>query len=345
MMAKRYNLTWDNFMTHGKDMLKELWDSQVSSDVTMVSDDNHKFKAHKLILSSCNPLFKTLLEDVQKDVIIYLTGMNGEEIQSMLQFIYLGEATSYNERMDEYSYSSNTDEGMKEDIKKVDDDNVNKDDVFFNYFELNKPKHEIKEDIKPIEKPAMVKKKKNVSPELANDECFSCKYCEKKYPSKKGVTRHIRASHDEVGFPCEQCLYKANSASNLRRHIQVQHEGVKYQCDQCDYQTPRKDRLKEHVQSNHYVGGPLFADVEIYSCQFCDKKLSSKVGIKKHIEVIHNEVKFSCDQCLHQTTSLSNLKRHIQDKHDAENGKYQCDQCEYKTHRKDRLRDHMHNRH
>merc|ERR1712198_471520 len=105
----------------------------------------------------------------------------------MLQFIYLGEATSYNERMDEYSYSSNTDEGMKEDIK-------------------------------PIEKPAMVKKKKNVSPELANDECFSCKYCEKKYPSKKGVTRHIRASHDEVGFPCEQCLYKANSASNLRRH-------------------------------------------------------------------------------------------------------------------------------
>ena len=68
--------------------------SQFLSDVTLVSDDKIPFFAHKYVLSASSPVFKTvLLNKSQSNPLIYLRGVIHQELESILQFIYLGEAS------------------------------------------------------------------------------------------------------------------------------------------------------------------------------------------------------------------------------------------------------------
>ena len=48
-MAKRYNLAWQTFMSHGKDLFKDLYETNRFSDVTLVSDDQYQYKAHRFV--------------------------------------------------------------------------------------------------------------------------------------------------------------------------------------------------------------------------------------------------------------------------------------------------------
>ena len=68
--------------------------SQSLSDVTLVSDDKIPFFAHKYVLIASGPVFKTvLLNKSQSNPLIYLRGVIHQELESILQFIYLGEAS------------------------------------------------------------------------------------------------------------------------------------------------------------------------------------------------------------------------------------------------------------
>ena len=215
------------------------------------------------------------------------------------------------------------------------------DDLFLNS-ELIKPKGI--EDIKVEKKEPIVRNK--VSPCLVKKEGgYPCPYCDKKLSNKKGVQQHIKSIHKNTKmFSCDQCFHQTRQPGNLRRHIEIMHEDIKFQCDKCLYQVNRKDRLKEHIENTHSGLGSLFTKLaKVYSCKYCDKQLSTKMGILRHTQAIHDEIKYSCDKCLHQTTSVGNLKRHIQRKHELV--KFQCSQCEYKAYRKDYLKKHKHNKH
>ena len=61
------------------------------------------FKAHKVVLSASGTVFKNIIRDNNtSNPGIYLRGILSYEIESILQFIYLGQATFYQERMNEF---------------------------------------------------------------------------------------------------------------------------------------------------------------------------------------------------------------------------------------------------
>ena len=96
-------LTWHTYPDHLKGMMQEMMASEDFADVTLVCDDMKTIKAHRNILSACSPVFKNILlmESQTNHPVIYLRGIQYPEIESILQFIYLGEAKIYEERMDE----------------------------------------------------------------------------------------------------------------------------------------------------------------------------------------------------------------------------------------------------
>ena len=103
MHQEKYNLKWHTYSDHLRSMMKELMMNEDFSDVTLVTDDKKHIKANINILSSCSPVFKDILKK-EKNVnpIMYLRGVQYFEMESIMQFIYLGEATFYEERMDEF---------------------------------------------------------------------------------------------------------------------------------------------------------------------------------------------------------------------------------------------------
>merc|ERR1712148_142176 len=74
-------------------MMKSLVTDTAFTDVTLISEDKKYMKAHKNVLSFCSPTFKEIFSLDKSASVIYLKGVNHSEVESILQFIYLGEAT------------------------------------------------------------------------------------------------------------------------------------------------------------------------------------------------------------------------------------------------------------
>ena len=66
------------------------------ADVTLVSNEMRAFKVHKSVLSANSPVMKQLLlNNPHPEPIIYLHGVQDQELHTLLQLLYYGEATSF----------------------------------------------------------------------------------------------------------------------------------------------------------------------------------------------------------------------------------------------------------
>ena len=128
MANEKFTMTWNSYNSHLQDVLINLFDSGESSDVTLVCDDQLKFKAHSFVLKACSPVFKNILQETNElKSIVYLRGVNHLELRPILEFIYSGQASFYQERMKEF-LQVGKDLQIKE-IKDVPDEDEDKDKV------------------------------------------------------------------------------------------------------------------------------------------------------------------------------------------------------------------------
>ena len=106
MMEEDLNLTWSSYSDHLKQMLEDLITSQSFTDVTLVCDDKVQLEAHKIILISSSAFFRNIFKlsaiSGEAKPIIYLKGINHEDMKPILNFIYLGEARFSQERTNQF---------------------------------------------------------------------------------------------------------------------------------------------------------------------------------------------------------------------------------------------------
>ena len=60
-------------------------------------------------------------------------------------------------------------------------------------------------------------------------------------------------------------------------------------------------------------------------CKICQRVYKSNANVSTHIQSVHKQNKYPCDQCEYQATGKGHLKTHILSVH--EKVKYPCDQC------------------
>ena len=96
-----YSLCWDTYSDGARDIVQNLYKSDKFTDVTLVSDDKQYKRAHKFILSAVSDVFKSIIENIsEKDSVIYLKGVKYQELEYVLEFIYLGETKFSEEKME-----------------------------------------------------------------------------------------------------------------------------------------------------------------------------------------------------------------------------------------------------
>ena len=90
---EQYCLRWDDFETNIKNALYELKEEKDFADVTLVCKDA-KVEAHKVIMSAGSTFFQKILkENPHSKPLIYLRGVKYSELNSVLSFVYHGEAS------------------------------------------------------------------------------------------------------------------------------------------------------------------------------------------------------------------------------------------------------------
>ena len=74
-MTQNFTLTWHSYASHFQNIISELYTTGELSDVTLVCDDQVRYKVHKFVLKAYSSVFKNLLEEkIDSKSIIYLRG-------------------------------------------------------------------------------------------------------------------------------------------------------------------------------------------------------------------------------------------------------------------------------
>ena len=214
-MAKKYNVSWHTFIDHLHLMFKELYEEGKHSDVTLVSDDQIQFKAHKIVLSACSPVFKKIIDsNPSQHPLIYLRGIQSYELESILQFMYLGEARFYQDRMEEFikvakdlevkdisdsfgsQYKNQSDVKSPKIIESESETQTTEDVI--NEVEIKSEKEIIENVIIPSKAEA-----DSEGGSLSTTKDKDCPACGSTFFDKAGMVRHFRAQHE--GLRVESC--------------------------------------------------------------------------------------------------------------------------------------------
>merc|ERR1711860_200673 len=107
------------------------------------------------------------------------------------------------------------------------------------------------------------------------------------------VDQQMDFSLDVTKVQCDKCDKIFKKKSKLKRHTQSVHEGVKFPCKQCPEIYSYHDGLRRHMKNYH--GGLVDQPMDIRDK--CDKIFFSKHSLKRHIQSVHEGVKFPCKQC------------------------------------------------
>ena len=284
MDVEKYNLTWTDFPDHLRALMRDLMVSEDFADVTLVTDDKKKVRAHRHVLSACSPVFKEILqiEKQNNHPFMYLRGIQYSEIEPILQFMYLGEAKLYEERLNEF-LSAARDLEIKELYKRVKTNQAH-DKTTQKLEEDSNFTSENDDDNISLEEADNVGSNDSMQQTGKPISRLQCTQCDKTFSGKPGLWLHTKSVHEGVKYPCSQCDFQAKRQLQLTEHIQSKHEGVMYGCNQCDKQYIKQRDVTRHIKYKH-------KGIR-YACKQCDKLYSDQPKLNRHIQTIHECSKY-----------------------------------------------------
>ena len=178
---------------------------------------------------------------------------------------------------------------------------------------------------------------------------FYCLICFERFAAIIFLKPHIRQNHS--GLFCDTCLYQPKTEADLVEHNTSKHGGVFYPCEKCQRACRSKLHLQWHLHAAHNKRietkrvskeDKTKTYAELCVCDLCGyrPKFPSLFALKIHKEAVHDGIRYNCPQCEHPCTTRSNLRRHVEKKHDKQR-QHPCDSCSYTAVNKVQLKRHM----
>ena len=96
-------LQWNDFRNNASSAFGNLRDDRDFTDVTLVCEDGQQVEAHKVVLIASSPFFLNLLKrNKHPHPLVYMRGLKFENLMSLVDFLYLGEANVYQDYLDSF---------------------------------------------------------------------------------------------------------------------------------------------------------------------------------------------------------------------------------------------------
>ena len=238
MLNEKFNLVWNDFGRNAERTIRSLADDSVFTDVTLISEDRRRIKAHKVVLSSCSEFFKDILvETSQEHPLLFLKGIYHSELQAIIQFIYKGATEVAQEDLDKFMKAA-ADlqiEGLQERETVVEDNHKNIDKI--QNLKTNNEYYDL-EDENAYHK------------QETNYPVYDVEVYQEPTDSSEFKIRNFERKEDGY-YSCDECEYKTNKSNNLKRHKLGKHQGVKFKCDKCSCEFSQQGHLQTHIKSKH----------------------------------------------------------------------------------------------
>ena len=281
MEQVKYNLDWDSHSDYLRNMLHEMRKKDDMTDVTLVCDDKKQIKAHKIILSACSSVFKNIIGE-HTFPIIYLRGIQQQEIESILEFMYLGEATLSQSRMDEFLKIA-TDLEIKELSKNL---NLERDEMEHIQVKTEEPEINIEIDEGELNNYEAHKTKQfekssanEVDQNDSNDSQTKCPKCEKVFSHRSNMRRHYKSVHKDVTD-----VNAGESGTGVDMHNGESEEDAEKSMDENYsniFQTEQSESPEIEVNDS--------SNSET-KCPKCEKAFSHRSNMRRHYKSVHKGI-------------------------------------------------------
>ena len=323
MAAARVTLEWKTFEPTIKNTFQNLYTDKTLTDVTLACDGNKQILGHKVVLSSCSIFFKNILAmNRNPQPLIYLQGVNYDDIVLLKRFMYLGEATVEEANVKNFMTLS------KKFLNKVTDEKRPEQ----KYTDLNPGtfplgmKDIVPDDSQPGNTKLDLSKTTSV-------ETVSCTYCSFTASKKLDLKNHLRTEHKETKISCKHCDLKFDTDPGYKSHKMMKHtdpDKIRLLiCEHCSYSTKRRGCLSVHMKKHN---GKMIL------CDQCDFKASTNHILDGHQDSKHGTTEYKCETCDYTGQTKRALKFH-NDK-DHRGIRYFCSSCDYKATKTGNLRSH-----
>lgn len=159
---------------------------------------------------------------------------------------------------------------------------------------------------------------------------YKCVDCPKDFASKYTLTAHMKIHSDRKRpYACQACPKTFYSHQNLAQHERT-HTGVKeHVCGVCDRAFGTAHNLEVHKI--------VHTGYKPFLCRTCGKAFARRAEIRDHERVHTGERPFVCDLCGASFAQRSNLTSHKRATH-LNDKRYKCEECG-KTFKRRRLLD------
>ena len=99
-MSEKLCLQWNDFKENAVTAFGSLREDNDFTDVTLACEDGKQFEVHKVVLANSSPFFQNILKK-NKHIhpLIYMRGVKSDDLLAIVDFLYLGEASVYQENL------------------------------------------------------------------------------------------------------------------------------------------------------------------------------------------------------------------------------------------------------
>ena len=258
--SEKFCLKWNDFQENVNTAFKDLRTDNEFTDVTLACEDGHQVDAHKVILSASSPFFQNLLKrNKHAHPLIYMRGMNSEDLLAIVDFLYCGEANICQDNLDAFLkiaeelqlkglnggegrggeggiYDSNSSKQtynytVSSIVTQKKNDTLqtqshNKDQQLYS-MAVSLPKHEFSGDLNELDGKiqTMIGRGENMMKMGTKQmiKAYVCQVCGKE-GALTTIRDHIEANHLEgICIPCNICEKSFRSRHSLRMHNSRSH--------------------------------------------------------------------------------------------------------------------------
>ena len=120
--AEKFCLKWNDFKENVTSAFISLRNDDDFTDVTLACEDGKQVEAHKVILAASSSFFQEVLKrNKHSHPLIYMKGMKYEDLLPIVDFVYNGETSIFQENLDSFLKSAEDLflKGLAQEEKKV----------------------------------------------------------------------------------------------------------------------------------------------------------------------------------------------------------------------------------
>ena len=292
MPFDKFSLKWEEFCNNAASSFQRLLEDTDFTDVTLASSDGQFVRAHKVVLSFCSPVLKSMLvKSRHASPLLYLRGVKLSQLETLMTFCYMGQAEVLHSDLEEFLEVARDlgirglgQEGTKQQNQEQDQiTSRNK-----KLFEINYKNAKIidSEIGKTIIKTEIIKRE---ALENNVDSSKAIGFESSELLRTESITDEMSETNNEEKYSattdeCTLCNKSFSTKYALSRHIKEKHT-------KCVRTDPRIIELSKPNQKENYI---TLCD----ECTLCGKSFSTKYALGRHIKEKHTDgITFSCSNC------------------------------------------------